>query len=28
MQRLTVDFVGSWFDGSWPGGKLICWELI
>ena len=24
---MQVDFVGSWFNGSWAGGKLIYWEL-
>ena len=26
--NVAVDFVGSWFNGSWSGGKLIYWELI
>ena len=24
MQKLTIDFVGSWFNGSWPGVRFPC----
>ena len=26
--NIAVDFMGSWFNGSWSSGKLIYWELI